>query len=197
MRAARPHARFLELVHRLDRDTSGCLLIAKKRSSLRQLQQAFRERWVEKRYLALVRGPWRGGARAVAAPLRRRVVPSGERVVGVHCEGKPAVTSLRPLQAGVLASLLEARTLTGRMHQIRAHAMVAGYPLAGDAKYGDREFNRAMREHGLRRLFLHASSITCRGADGATLVRVAASLPAELRACLTKIGLDWHDTDRL
>ena len=194
LRTARPQARFLELVHRLDRDTSGCLLIAKTRPWLRQLQEGFRERRVEKRYLVLVRGPWQGGTRTVEAPLRRRIVPSGERVVGVHWEGKPAFTSLRPLAAGLTASLLQARTLTGRMHQIRAHAMVAGYPVAGDVKYGDREFNRTMRDHGLRRLFLHASSITCRRADGSTLLRVDTPLPPELRTCLRRVGLDWHDT---
>lgn len=160
LRALRPEVPRLELCHRLDRETSGCLLIAKNRACLGQLHGWLRTGALEKRYLLLVRGRWRGGARTVEAPLRKNVLRGGERMASTGRGGKPAVTVFEPVQTGPVASLLSARPLTGRTHQIRVHAAELGYPIAGDDKYGERGFNRRMRELGLQRLFLHACSIT-------------------------------------
>lgn len=156
LRVLRPDAPYLELVHRLDRDTSGCLLIAKRRSVLRELHQLLREGGVEKRYLALVKGRWQGGERRVDAPLLKNTLRSGERVVTVNAEGKSAVSIFRPVTVFADATLVEVNLLTGRTHQIRVHAASIGHPIAGDEKYGDEGFNQAMKKQGVRRLFLHA-----------------------------------------
>lgn len=166
LRAARPAAPFLELVHRLDRDTSGCLIIAKKRSSLRHIHKLLREEGVDKRYIALLKGPWQGGERRVSLALRKNILQSGERVVKVEAEGKPSETLFRPLRQWPAATLVEAAPLTGRTHQIRVHAAHLGRPIAGDDKYGDAGFNRAMQGRGLRRLFLHAASLRFTSAEG-------------------------------
>lgn len=163
LRALRPDAHYLELVHRLDRETSGCLIIAKKRSVLRALHRLLRGdegcEGVDKRYLALVRGRWRGGARPIEAALLKNVLKSGERVVVVNPEGKAALSLFTPLSIYENASLMEVKLVTGRTHQVRVHAAYAGYPIAGDEKYGDPEFNRYMGGLGLKRLFLHARSL--------------------------------------
>ncbi|MBL8250722.1 MAG: RluA family pseudouridine synthase [Candidatus Competibacter sp.] len=160
LRALRPDEPFLELAHRLDRETSGCLALARTPEALRQLQAALRAGSVEKRYLALVRGYWNHGPREVALPLRRNVLRGGERMVEVTADGKPALTRFRPVSLFKAASLLEARIATGRTHQIRVHAAQIGHPLAGDDKYGDPAFDRLLAERcGLRRLFLHAHSL--------------------------------------
>ena len=189
LRAARPQAPFLELVHRLDRDTSGCLIIAKKRSALRHVHQLLREDGVEKRYLALVQGPWQGEERRVTAPLRKNVLQSGERVVRVAEDGKPSQTLFRPLQRWAEASLVEARPLTGRTHQIRVHAAYMQQPIAGDDKYGNTEFNRAMQEKGLRRLFLHAASLRFATAAG-EILHVTAPLDPALQRVLDALGAE-------
>src|SRR5690606_33089078 len=141
LRALLPHETELELAHRLDRATSGCLLVVKRRSALRMLHALLREGAVDKRYLALVRGRWRGGTTRIDAPLvtdRRR----GDDRVKVGAEGKPAESEFKLLEAfGKTASLVEVTLRTGRTHQIRVHAAHAGHPLAGDDRYGDREFN--------------------------------------------------------
>ena len=160
LRALRPEAPYLELVHRLDRDTSGCLLIAKRRSVLRELHRLLREGGMDKRYLALVKGQWQGGERRVDAPLLKNTLKSGERVVSVSDEGKSAVSIFRPVSVFANASLLEISLLTGRTHQIRVHATSIGHPIAGDEKYGDEDFNRQMKAYGVRRLFLHARSLS-------------------------------------
>lgn len=189
LRALRPKAPFLELVHRLDRETSGCLLVAKRRSALRALHESLRERRVEKRYSLLVRGRWAGPARRVELPLRKNVLQGGERMVTPDPAGKSALTELAPAAVGKTASLLTARTLTGRTHQIRVHAAAAGYPLAGDAKYGDRAFNRAMKVRGLRRLFLHADEMAFPDPGTGRAVHVAAPLPDDLQRVLEDLGL--------
>jgi 23S rRNA pseudouridine955/2504/2580 synthase len=160
MRHARPELHYLELVHRLDRGTSGCMLLAKRRSMLRELHQLLREGRVNKRYLLLVRGQWHGGERRVDAPLLKNQFFSGERVVKVNDDiGKMATTIFKPRAIFKEASLLEAQIHTGKTHQIRVHAAHLGFPLAGDEKYGDKEFNRWIYALGLRRLFLHATAL--------------------------------------
>ncbi len=162
VRAWRDDLPFVELVHRLDRDTSGCLVIAKRRSALRALQQALREGTVVKRYLALVRGRLERRLE-VEAPLRKNQLRSGERVVRVAEDGRAARSRFVPREhfryREVEASLVGVRIYTGRTHQIRVHAAHAGHPLAGDEKYGDPGFDRCLRSAGLRRLFLHAESL--------------------------------------
>lgn len=188
LRASRPDAHFLELVHRLDRETSGCLLIAKKRSELRMLHELLRERAVDKRYLALVQGGWNLGDKRINAPLLKNQLRSGERIVTVNPEGKAADSRFRPLDIFKEASLVEVDLGTGRTHQIRVHGAHVGHPLAGDEKYGDEVFNRRMRELGLRRLFLHAHSIGFRDPINGREINVSTPLPAELRAVLDKLG---------
>ncbi len=190
LRAARGERHYLELVHRLDRDTSGCLMIAKRRPVLTALHAAFRHAKVRKRYLVLVKGHWRGGARDIEAGLRRNVLRSGERLVRVEASGKAGRTRFVPRSPGRTASLMEALPFTGRTHQIRVHAACAGHPVAGDAKYGEREFNRRMRDHGLRRLFLHAASLSFENPGEGAMLTVEAPLPAELRGALASLGLD-------
>jgi 23S rRNA pseudouridine955/2504/2580 synthase len=193
LRASRGERHYLELVHRLDRDTSGCLMIAKRRSVLTALHAAFREGKVAKRYLVLVQGEWRGGARDVEAGLRRNVLQSGERLVRIDASGKAGRTRFVPRGAGLSASILEARPFTGRTHQIRVHAASVGHPVAGDTKYGDRDFNRAMRGHGLRRLFLHAASLGFENPGDQAPATVEAPLPAELGRVLASLGLGGDD----
>ncbi len=159
LRAARPGHAYLELVHRLDRSTSGCLLVAKKRSSLRALHRQMRDNEVEKRYLALVKGRWELGSRMIDAPLQVRHRSGGERVVKVDPGGKEARTLFRPVEFYTEATSLEATLETGRTHQIRVHAAFAGHPVAGDSRYGDDAFNRWCQQRGLQRMFLHASAL--------------------------------------
>jgi len=159
LRAARPDIDKLELVHRLDRETSGCLLLAKSRRGLLGVQEAMKRGEITKVYLALVKGGWQGEERRVEAPLKKNVLQGGERMVVVDKAGKPSASIFRPVRTWDGASLLQVEIETGRTHQIRVHAAHIGHPLAGDEKYGDDEFNKTMREHGLRRLFLHAERL--------------------------------------
>ncbi|MCQ4267206.1 23S rRNA pseudouridine(955/2504/2580) synthase RluC [Pseudomonas stutzeri] len=170
LRQLRPDAKELELVHRLDRDTSGLLMIAKKRSMLRHLHQALRGDGVDKRYMALVRGRWETSKKQVNAPLLKNTLRSGERMVEVAEDGKEALTLFRVLRRfGDFATLVEARPVTGRTHQIRVHARHAGHSIAGDSKYGDEEFTREIRELGGKRLFLHAYALRVPLPDGGEL----------------------------
>jgi len=185
LRKARPDAHFLELVHRLDRGTSGCLMIAKKRSELRNLHELLRETRVDKRYLAMVRGEWQGGKQVVEAPLKKGQLRSGERIVRVSADGKYAKTRFSPVLVTPQFSLLEARPSTGRTHQIRVHAAHIGFPLAGDDKYGDETFNRLMHEEkGLKRLFLHARSLAFQRPGADNRIQVNAPLSPELARLL-------------
>jgi 23S rRNA pseudouridine955/2504/2580 synthase len=180
LRAARPHED-LELVHRLDRDTSGLLLVARKASALRTLHALMREGRVEKRYLALVKGKWELGQKRIDVPLRTDVRVGGERHVKAHESGKEAVSVFKPVQFfGKKASLVEVSLETGRTHQIRVHATHAGYPLAGDEKYGEAEFNEAMKSMGLARMFLHAHQLSFTWPETGVEFTASAPLPADL-----------------
>lgn len=159
LRALRPQQKFLELVHRLDRDTSGCLLIAKKRSALKNLHEQLRDKKVDKRYQALVAGEWPANRFKVKAPLLKNTLKSGERVVLVDEEGKASETRFRILESFVDATLVEASPITGRTHQIRVHSLHAGHPIACDNRYGDEAFDHRSKKLGLKRLFLHAHSL--------------------------------------
>ena len=187
LRAARPDAGRIELAHRIDRDTSGCLLVAKRRSVLASLHEALRKERVRKRYLALTRGNFGSRRRRSEAPLLREQRRSGERIVRVHAGGKRSVTDFVPVDVGNVASLVVALPRTGRTHQIRVHAADLHTPLAGDEKYGDHGFNRLMRSHGLKRLFLHAVSVSVPAGDG--WAEFEAPLAPELVAVLESLGL--------
>ena len=179
LRALRPKED-LELVHRLDRDTSGCLIVSRKRSALRTLHELLREGLVDKRYLTLVKGHWNLGHTKIDAPLRTDIRVGGERTVKVHESGKQAVSEFRPIQwFGRRATLLEVSLHTGRTHQIRVHAAHAGNPVAGDEKYGDEEFNKELRAIGLERMFLHAHSVSFDWPNGGAF-SASAPLPPEL-----------------
>jgi 23S rRNA pseudouridine955/2504/2580 synthase len=189
LRVLRPEAPFLELVHRLDRDTSGCLIIAKRRSVLRELHRLLREDGMKKHYLALLKGAWAwsGGTRRVDAPLLKNVLRSGERMVKVDPEGKMALSLFRPITIYRQATLAEVELKTGRTHQIRVHALHMGHPIAGDEKYGDESFNREMREQGLNRLFLHAHSLAFRLPNIDEEIRVTAPLEPALENVLANL----------
>ncbi|OEF86934.1 23S rRNA pseudouridine(955/2504/2580) synthase RluC [Vibrio breoganii] len=156
LRALRPEARFLELVHRIDRDTSGILLVAKKRSALRHLQAQFREKTVQKYYFALVMGEWKSSIRKVTAPLLKNEVNS---IVRVNPNGKASETRFKIIEKLNNATLLQASPITGRTHQIRVHTQYVGHPIAWDDRYGDRRFDAFTGKVGLDRLFLHAANI--------------------------------------
>lgn len=183
LRKLRADTKTLELVHRLDRDTSGCLMVAKNRTTLRYLQQQMQEGQVGKIYQALVVGRWPKGLTQIAAPLQKNQLQSGERVVRVSEQGKRAVTHFTVLRQFPDASLLEARLETGRTHQIRVHCQSAGHGLAGDEKYGDETFNRQIKARGLRRMFLHATQLHF-ALPGDGKITVSSSLPEELLAVL-------------
>jgi 23S rRNA pseudouridine955/2504/2580 synthase len=187
LRALRPDES-LELVHRLDRETSGCLLVARTRAALRSAHALLRDGLVEKHYAALVVGRWRIGRKTIDAPVATDARRAGERHVRVHRAGKIAVSVFDPLRNyRDVATLMDVAIHTGRTHQIRVHAAFAGHPVAGDDKYGDREANGALRAFGLRRMFLHAASIAFRWPDGAAF-RAEAPLPAELETVLARLA---------
>jgi 23S rRNA pseudouridine955/2504/2580 synthase len=185
LRAARPGAQELDLVHRLDRDTSGCLIVAKRRAALRDLHAQLREGRAEKRYLALVCGKWDLGQKRIDAPLATGERRGGERHVAVRGHGQVAVSTFRPVQFfGTVATLMEVQIGTGKTHQIRVHAAHAGHPVAGDDKYGDRERNEVLRSYGLNRMFLHAASIGVDRPGTHEPLSVSAPLGADLHAVL-------------
>ena len=184
MRQLRPRQRFLELVHRLDRDTSGVLLLAKKRAALVALHSEIRNGTMRKFYQLLVSGAWHPVHEQVSVPLERHVLASGDRRVTVSPAGQPARTVFAFIRAAGDFSLLEAELLTGRTHQIRVHAAHRGHPIAGDDKYGDFELNRILSRHGLKRMFLHAARVEVRHPATGVLLRFAAPLAPELAAFL-------------
>lgn len=186
LRATRPSAPFLELVHRLDRETSGCLMIAKKRSMLRHLQEEMRASRVVKVYQALCCGRWPKGMKRISAPLRKNELKSGERIVKVDPDGKVSVTHFQVLHRYHAATLLEVALETGRTHQIRVHCQFAGCPLAGDEKYGVDDCNRQMRQKGLRRMFLHAAQLQVH-LPGDQVVEIRSPLPDDLASFLTTL----------
>ncbi len=194
LRAARPELSDLSLVHRLDRETSGVLVLAKRRSALRALHALFREGRVEKNYLALVAGDWQHGEQRVDVPLLVRHREGGERHVIVSPDGKPAVTRIRLARGYGDMSLLQCQPLTGRTHQIRVHTAYAGHPIIGDPRYGDAAFNERAKRLGLARMFLHAQSIAFPD-DSGNEQHFTAPLPAELETFLN--GLPGRGRRRL
>jgi len=186
LRALRSQAKFLELVHRLDRDTSGVLLLAKKRSALTGLHAELRAGRVTKQYLALVKGKWRDQKRHVRLNLHKYVLPSGERRVSVDAGGRESHTIFRLKRAWPDFSLLQAELKTGRTHQIRVHLAHLGFPIVGDEKYGDFDFNKRLAPK-LKRMFLHASSIGFTHPATGENVEIEAPLPKELAAFLAGI----------
>jgi 23S rRNA pseudouridine955/2504/2580 synthase len=188
LRAARPDEQ-LELAHRLDRDTSGILLVARKPATLRTLHALLREGQVEKRYLALVQGKWELGKKRIDVPLRTDIRVGGERTVKAHESGKEAVSHFRPVQFfGKRATLVEVLLETGRTHQIRVHAAHAGYPIAGDDKYGDEDFNEKMKASGLGRMFLHAHQLSFTWPETRVEFNASTPLPPELAAVIDELG---------
>jgi 23S rRNA pseudouridine955/2504/2580 synthase len=185
MRQLRPRES-LELVHRLDRDTSGVLLLARRRSALTAIQALIRDGQVRKRYLALLVGALATPRMLVDAPLRKQVLQGGERMVRVDPEGKPSRSEFRLLRAYGDASYVEVVLHTGRTHQIRVHAAHIGAAVAGDPKYGDEAANKRLRECGLRRLFLHAVELGFRLPEGPEYL-LSAALPPELAAVLDRL----------
>lgn len=181
LRWARPGLRFLELVHRLDKDTSGVLLLAKKRGALTALHEQLRSGAVEKVYLALAKGRWRWPERRVLLPLNKYVTAAGERRVSVKAGGQASETWFVLERAWQEASLIRARLMTGRTHQIRVHLAHLGHPIAGDDKYGDFAWNRQLARTGLKRMFLHAARVGFRHPATGAYVVVDAPLPEELR----------------
>ena len=188
MRAARPQQRFLELAHRLDRETSGLLILAKKRSALTALHAALREGRVKKEYLTLVRGGWRNDKQHVSLPLKKSLTRSGERRVSVDREGRESQTVFRRKKGLRDFTLLSAELLTGRTHQIRVHLTHLGFPIAGDDKYGDFELNRALARQGLKRMFLHAGELEFAHPLSGKALKLHAPLPEDLSRFLDSLG---------
>lgn len=188
LRALRPTAKFLELVHRLDRDTSGLLMVAKKRSALRTLHEQLREKDMDKTYIALVFGSWPGKIKKVDAPLLKNTLQSGERVVRVDEAGKASLTRFKVRERYPLSeintTLVEASPVTGRTHQIRVHAQCAGHPIAQDAKYGMRGFDEQLRKLGLNRLFLHAERLAIKHPNSGEAIQFFAPLEKQLNDVL-------------
>ena len=181
-----PDQRYMELVHRLDRDTSGLVMIAKRASVLRELHTLLRGDGVDKRYLALVVGKWPAYRARVEASLEKSALPSGERIVRVTPEGRRSLTDFRVIERYRGATLIEAKPVTGRTHQIRVHAQHAGHPILGDAKYGSEEQLNIAKTHGLKRLFLHAQRLEFR--LGGQRYRFEAPLDNELSTVCDSFG---------
>ena len=188
LRALYPNAPYLELVHRLDRETSGCLLIAKKRSMLRRLHELLRQGgFTKKHYLALVQGRWNPRLSHCHAPLSKNILSNGERLVRVSAQGKPAASQFSIEQQFATTTLLRVQLLTGRTHQIRVHAAHLNHPIAGDRKYGDDQFNQQMRCLTLRRLFLHAEQLAFHLPDLGYRLTAHAPLPTALQQVLNHL----------
>jgi 23S rRNA pseudouridine955/2504/2580 synthase len=182
LRAERPQAKFLELAHRLDRDTSGLLIVAKKRSALVELHRMLREGEVEKIYLALAKGVPSRAQFDIKESLHKYVTSQGERRVAVREDGKTAATKVRVLKQGEAFSLLEVRLLTGRTHQIRVHLAHAGHPVLGDDKYGDFPLNHALEKQGVKRLMLHAASLSFKHPLSGAALAFKAEVPGEMKS---------------
>jgi 23S rRNA pseudouridine955/2504/2580 synthase len=176
LRLLRPQAKMLELVHRLDRDTSGCLLVSKKASINKKIQEQFKAKSVRKTYLMIVHGTCDFEKRTVDLPLLRDLLSSGERIVRVNQAGKESVTQFRVLKRYQHATLLEARPLTGRTHQLRVHAQAIGHPILGDPKYGDRELDKSLKGSQKHRLYLHAASLSFKNPKTEDLMTFCATL---------------------
>jgi 23S rRNA pseudouridine955/2504/2580 synthase len=189
LRRQRPQAKFLELAHRLDRETSGVLLVGKKRLALTALHDMFREHGAgaDKRYLVLVKGRWMNTTQHVKLPLYKYLTDSGERRVSVNPEGKPSHTVFRLLARWPEMSLLEAQLKTGRTHQIRVHLAYLGFPILGDEKYGDFALNRDGKRNGLKRMALHAWRMAFRHPLSAVPLECVAPLPDGIRSYIAAV----------
>jgi 23S rRNA pseudouridine955/2504/2580 synthase len=185
LRQARPLAKLLELVHRLDRETSGILLVAKKRSALKHVQDQFRERETGKTYLALVQGQWPEKLKVIDSALHKFLLPDGERRVRVTSnedpDGMRSITLVKVAERWDTCTLLEVTIKTGRTHQIRVHLASQGHPIAGDDKYGDFEWNKALQKQGLKRMFLHAWRLQFTHPATGKRVELMSNLPPELQ----------------
>ena len=190
LRLERPEGRFLELVHRLDRETSGVLLLAKRRSALIALHRQLREGAVQKLYYVLVKGRWRDDKRSVKLPLHKYVLASGERRVAVKDDGAPAHTVFRLERNWKGYSLLEAELKTGRTHQIRVHLAHVGFPVAGDDKYGDFALNKQLARQGLKHMFLHARKVVIAHPQSGATLALEAPLPGELQSFLSVLDAE-------
>ncbi|HSD60849.1 MAG TPA: RluA family pseudouridine synthase [Burkholderiales bacterium] len=190
LRAEHPEWKFLELVHRLDRETSGVLLLARKRAALLELHRQLREGETEKVYLVLVKGRWRGNLRNVRLPLEKRLGAAGEKKVRVSEAGQAAHTVFRLQRAWREFSLLEAELRTGRTHQIRVHLSHLGYPIAGDDRYGDFDLNKALARQGLKRMFLHARRMVLRHPVSGERLALEAPLPADLQSFIQSLDAE-------
>ena len=180
LRLMRPEARFLELVHRLDKDTSGCLLIAKKRSALRKLQEFFRNSEIKKTYQALLAGQWDRKKLIVTAPLLKNISKGGERIVVISKAGKAAETLFTRIKLFRNATLVEASPKTGRTHQIRVHAASLGHAIVGDDRYGIDEINKLFKNKGYKRMFLHAETLQFKHPVTDEKMTISAPLPLQL-----------------
>ncbi len=187
LRRARPEARLLELAHRLDRETSGLLIVAKKRSALTRLHDLFRDGGISKRYLALVKGRWQNALQHIRLPLHKHLTTEGERRVSVAEEGKPAHSIVRLVDRWENFSLVEVELKTGRTHQIRVHLAHLGYPLAGDDKYGDFALNKILIKNGLKRMFLHAAKLSLPHPLTGVPMDLESRLPPDLSSFLSRL----------
>ena len=187
LRRQRPAERMLELAHRLDRETSGLLIVAKKRSALTKLHDAFRDGAINKRYLALVKGRWQNALQHVRLPLLKYLDGEGERRVSVSSDGKEAHSIVRLIVRWENFSLVEVELKTGRTHQIRVHLTHLGFPLAGDDKYGDFSLNKDLQKAGLKRMFLHAAKLSFRHPLSDQEILLEAPLPKDLRDFLANL----------
>jgi len=187
LRITRAELPYLELVHRLDRDTSGCLLLAKNRLALLNLQQQMIEHDINKRYLTLLKDNWGTEEKRIIEPLQKNTVSSGERMVRVDPDGKYAETLFIPLTQFNHAQLTEVVLFTGRTHQIRVHAAHIGHPLAGDDKYGQRDFNKTMKKVGLKRLFLHAWKLGISHPSSHEPLLIEAPIPEHLQHIINQL----------
>lgn len=189
LRVERPQAKFLELVHRLDRETSGVLLLAKKRSALVALHEFMRANAIEKRYLMLVHGVWHDKKRRVELPLKKFLLANGERRVSVDPDGQNSESIFYLRQQLGEFSLLEAQLITGRTHQLRVQLAHLGFPIAGDDKYGDFVLNKQLQKQGLKRMFLHSAETQVQHPLSDQKLRLVAPLPPELQKFLQRLNI--------
>lgn len=189
MRIIRPENRFIELVHRLDRDTSGCLVIAKSREALLNLQEQMKNSETDKRYLTLTKGRWPAQQNIVDLALQKNSLSSGERMVVVDINGKKSKTMFEVKQNFAGCQLVAAKLFTGRTHQIRVHSASQSHPVAGDEKYGDREFNKRLKSFGLKRMFLHAWQLSLKHPITNEPMTFTAELPEALQTVLQQLDV--------
>lgn len=187
MRTLRPDLNFLELVHRLDRDTSGVLILAKKRSALHYLHKQLRIKLVKKNYIALVRGQWKSHIKIVNVPLLKNSSSRGEHIVHINNAGKQSETRFKVAERFTFATLVNINPITGRTHQIRVHSKYAGHPIAFDDRYGDIKFNKKIKECGLNRLFLHSNSMSFKHPYNDKILIIEAPIDDILNKCLLNL----------